>query len=110
MSEKDQKNYRALIREPERRALTGISRSQWSKLEKEIDDTPQRVQLGERSVAWVYGEIIDWCSARAAERTPQRAGLAPVSLSPPLTPPSLEGPPPVPETQQKLTNLALGLL
>lgn len=57
----------AILREPERKRLTGLSRVQWWRLEKE-GRVPRRVQLGDNSVGWLRNEIQEWISRRAALR------------------------------------------
>ncbi|CAK4070600.1 helix-turn-helix transcriptional regulator [Vibrio sp. 16] len=52
-----------LIREEERRALTSISRSQAWVLEQK-GQFPKRRKLGNRSVAWVLSEIMEWIETR----------------------------------------------
>lgn len=52
-----------IIREPERREITGISRVQWWRLEKK-GQVPKRVRLGENSVGWQLSELLDWVRSR----------------------------------------------
>ena len=47
------------IREPERRLITGVSRSQWWSLEKE-QIVPSRISLGGSSVAWRLSDLLAW--------------------------------------------------
>ncbi len=52
-----------LIREKERLKLTSISRSQaWVLEQKGL--FPKRRKLGNRSVAWVLSEIVEWIADR----------------------------------------------
>ncbi|GAA4881593.1 AlpA family phage regulatory protein [Ferrimonas pelagia] len=48
------------IRESECKTLTSLSRSQRYKLEKQ-GRFPQRRQLGNRSVVWRLGDVLQWC-------------------------------------------------
>ena len=48
-----------IVREPERREITGISRVQWWRLERK-GQVPKRVRLGENSVGWQLSELLDW--------------------------------------------------
>jgi prophage regulatory protein len=56
-----------VLREGERRRLTGLSRVQWWRLERE-GKVPVRVQLGQNSVGWLRHEIENWISERASQR------------------------------------------
>jgi predicted DNA-binding transcriptional regulator AlpA len=52
-----------LIREKERQKLTSISRSQaWVLEQKGL--FPKRRKLGNRSVAWILSEVMEWIEAR----------------------------------------------
>lgn len=55
-----------LLRLPEVRALTGLSRSEIYR--RMQTDFPQPVKLGERASAWVFQEVMTWCQARIAAR------------------------------------------
>lgn len=55
-----------LLRLPEVRALTGLSRSEIYR--RMGADFPQPVKLGERASAWVLQEVMAWCQARVAAR------------------------------------------
>lgn len=67
-----------IIREPERFRMTGVSRVQWWRLERE-GMAPQRVRLGPNSVGWLRCEINAWQMARIAERN-ERARPSPAPL------------------------------
>lgn len=56
-----------LIRLPQVKALTGLSRSGIYRLVA-AGDFPAPVKLGERSVAWSEEEVAAWCQARIAAR------------------------------------------
>ena len=58
-----------IIREPHRRALTGLSRSQWFRLEQ-AGKAPRRVKLTPDGSAhgWPLNEIEQWVRDRMAER------------------------------------------
>jgi prophage regulatory protein len=53
-----------LLRLPAVRQMTGLSRSTIYT----DPGFPQSVKIGDRAVAWVEDEIIDWVGARIAER------------------------------------------
>lgn len=59
-----------VIREPERRQTTKLSRIQWWRLEK-LGKVPKRIQLGANSVGWLRHEIDEWITQRAAQRWPK---------------------------------------
>ena len=52
------------IREPERRHVTGTSRSTWWRLERK-GLAPKRRQISPNAVAWVESEILEWIRSRA---------------------------------------------
>ncbi len=54
-----------LIRRPEVERLTGLKKSQLYALSNE-GDFPQRVKLGNRSVAWPENLVNDWIAERMA--------------------------------------------
>jgi prophage regulatory protein len=56
-----------IMREPERRARTGISRVQWWRLEAR-GEAPRRVSLGSHAIGWLASELQRWIDARAAAR------------------------------------------
>jgi len=56
-----------ILREADRFRMTGLSRVQWWRLERE-GDAPRRVQLGKNSVGWLRHEVEQWISRRAALR------------------------------------------
>jgi predicted DNA-binding transcriptional regulator AlpA len=56
-----------IVREPERRRMTGLSRVQWWRLERS-GKVPRKVQLGENSVGWLRSELEGWLAKRIAER------------------------------------------
>ncbi len=56
-----------VVREAERFKITGISRVQWWRLERE-GRVPRRLQLSVNAVGWLRHELNEWISARAAER------------------------------------------
>lgn len=57
-------NSLEIAREAERKAITGISRPHWWRLEK-AGKVPKRVQLGPNSVGWFRHELTDWLRERA---------------------------------------------
>jgi len=57
-----------LVREPDRRLITGVSRTQWWALERKRI-APAKVRLGGNSVAWRLSDLLAWIEQRAmAER------------------------------------------
>ena len=69
MQENVEQHEDRLIRLPEVRRLTGLSKSTIYRMQSE-NRFPQRVYCSERGVAWHLREIMDWISAR----TPLRQG------------------------------------
>lgn len=53
-----------IVREHERKAITGLSRSQAARLERE-GLFPRRRKLGKNSVGWLLSELETWISSRA---------------------------------------------
>jgi prophage regulatory protein len=56
-----------IVRESERRAITGVPTSTWYMLMSE-GRAPKSVSLGEHSRGWVLSELQEWVEARIAER------------------------------------------
>ena len=56
-----------IAREAERLLITGVSRVQWWRSERE-GKAPQRVSLGANSVGWVRSELHAWVAKRVAGR------------------------------------------
>ncbi len=54
-----------LVREPERREITGYGPTQWRVLERE-GKAPRRRQIGPRAVGWLLRELIEWVNSRPA--------------------------------------------
>jgi predicted DNA-binding transcriptional regulator AlpA len=52
-----------IVREPERRQITGTSRTTWWRLERR-GDAPRRVKIGDSSVGWRWSEIMVWVKTR----------------------------------------------
>ncbi len=52
-----------IIREPERRAKTGLPSTTWWRLEK-AGKAPRRLQLTPHSVGWRLSEIVAWMANR----------------------------------------------
>jgi len=55
------------VREPERFAITGISRVEWWRREAR-GEVPRRFQLGPKAVGWRLSELLAWVEERASER------------------------------------------
>jgi predicted DNA-binding transcriptional regulator AlpA len=60
-----------VVREKERFRVTGLSRVQWWRLERECK-APSRIALGPNSVGWLRHELEAWIKAKAAGRTASR--------------------------------------
>lgn len=56
-----------VVREAERFRMTGLSRVQWWRLERD-GKVPRRIHLGENSVGWLRSEIENWITDRIAAR------------------------------------------
>ncbi len=56
-----------VVREQGRRKITGLSRVQWWRLERE-GLAPRRIRLGRNSVGWIRTELTAWVRARMAQR------------------------------------------
>jgi prophage regulatory protein len=56
-----------IVREPERLRMTGVSRVQFWRLERD-GKAPARVPLGPNSVGWLKHELEEWIVGRAALR------------------------------------------
>ena len=52
-----------IIREAERRVKTGLSRSQWFRLERE-GVCPRRRKIGKSAVRWLESELGNWINSR----------------------------------------------
>jgi predicted DNA-binding transcriptional regulator AlpA len=64
-----------IVREPERRHLTGVSRSQWWRLER-TGKAPKRRQISDNMSGWLLSELQGWVASRAprgAAEPPQAA-------------------------------------
>ena len=57
-----------VLREKDRFRLTGLSRVQVWRLERE-GRFPKRIQLGTNSVGWLANELAAWIAAKAKART-----------------------------------------
>ena len=57
-----------ILREKDRFRVTGLSRTQWWRLEKS-GVVPRRVQLGQNSIGWIKSELDDWILGRKAARS-----------------------------------------
>lgn len=54
-----------LLRRPAVEEMTGLKRSTiYAKMDK--DEFPKPIKLGERMVAWLESDVIDWINARIA--------------------------------------------
>jgi prophage regulatory protein len=62
----------AIIRLPDVRARTGLSRSEIYRRES-LNQFPKRVTLGARSVGWVAAEIESWIQERIRASRPQQS-------------------------------------
>jgi len=59
-----------LLREPARRAVTGLSRSAWYVLMNE-GEAPKPVPIGQRAVAWRSSDLQKWIEARKQQGAAQ---------------------------------------
>lgn len=59
-----------LLREPARRAVTGISRSFWYDLMSK-GEAPKPVAVGARAVAWRASDLKKWADSRAQQGVAQ---------------------------------------
>lgn len=53
-----------IVREPERRHITGPSRAHWYRLELE-GEAPKRIAITERCVGWRLSDLERWVQLRA---------------------------------------------
>ncbi len=54
-----------IVKERERRYLTGVSRTQWWRLEQK-GEAPPRVIIGANSVGWRLSDLVEWIRTRTA--------------------------------------------
>ncbi|EKO6516199.1 AlpA family phage regulatory protein [Vibrio cholerae] len=52
-----------LVREPDRKMITGVSRTQWWMMERQ-GLAPQRVRLSAHCVAWRLSDLLWWIEQR----------------------------------------------
>ena len=65
-----------IVREPERKAMTGIGRSTWYKLEAQ-GLAPRRREITPHSTGHLLSELVEWCRARPiANNAPPREAMA----------------------------------
>ncbi len=50
-----------IVKEIERRHLTGVSRTQWWRLEQK-GEAPSRLRIGSNSVGWRLSDLMQWIS------------------------------------------------
>ena len=55
----------AIVRERQRRAITGVPRTTWNRWERE-GRVPLRRELGPGSVGWIRGELVAWVQSLPA--------------------------------------------
>ena len=55
-----------IVREEERRKVTGISRSTWWRLERQ-GQAPKRRQISENAVGWLESDLRAWLATRTAK-------------------------------------------
>jgi len=56
-----------IVREAERRAITGVSQSRWYELMAK-GLAPKPVRIGGRAVGWLLSELLSWVAARKVAR------------------------------------------
>ena len=54
-----------LVREPDRKVITGVSRSQWWVMERH-ETAPKRHKLSSHCVAWLLSDLLWWIEQRIA--------------------------------------------
>jgi len=59
--------YERIVRERERRAITGVSTSGWYRL-MSAGTAPRPVPTGEHAVGWLLSDLLDWIERRRRER------------------------------------------
>ncbi|WP_285236330.1 helix-turn-helix transcriptional regulator [Shewanella algae] len=52
-----------MVREPDRKMITGVSRTQWWMMERQ-GLAPQRVRLSAHCVAWRLSDLLWWVEQR----------------------------------------------
>lgn len=52
-----------IVREAERREITGLSRTRWWEMEG-AGEVPQRILIGSNAVGWRLSELMDWIDSR----------------------------------------------
>ena len=55
--------YERMIREPERRAITGLGRTSWHEMER-AGKTPKKYRIGPRAVGWKLSDLLKWVAER----------------------------------------------
>ena len=58
-------DFERIVREPERKKVTGYGATQWRELERK-GEAPRRRQIGPRAVGWLLSELIGWVKSRPA--------------------------------------------
>lgn len=59
-----------IIREAERKQITGRSSSSWWRDEKE-GKAPRRIRIGEKAVGWRLSELMAWLDSKTNDPAPQ---------------------------------------
>lgn len=54
-----------IVREEERRRITGVGRTAWWQAERD-GRAPRRRQIGPGAVGWLESELVEWIRSRAA--------------------------------------------
>lgn len=62
-----QPNQRRLVREPQRKHITGCPQSTWYKAMAE-GTAPKPVKIGPQAVAWIEDELFEWVEQQIAVR------------------------------------------
>lgn len=52
-----------IVKEPERREMTGVSRVQWWRQER-LGNVPRRRRLSPHAVGWLQSELHEWIQSR----------------------------------------------
>ena len=68
-------NEDRIARENERREITGVSRAQWYRLERQ-GKAPKRLTLGPNSVGWRLSDLQRWIRTRTPSTIVSRAEVS----------------------------------
>lgn len=69
-------NVDRIVREPERRQITGRSPASWWRDERD-NKAPRRIRIGDNAVGWRLSELLEWVESRQFAEPRQVAVPAP---------------------------------